>query len=85
VRHLESEPDDAFALLDDGTLTWRQAPIARLVAGPEALRPAVAPLASDLLDGLLRERVRRRLGACVEAHIGTVLAPLARARQAEVS
>ncbi|MEO5375600.1 MAG: disulfide oxidoreductase [Alphaproteobacteria bacterium] len=82
VRHIESEPDDAFALLDDGTVTWRGAPLARLAAGAEALRPTVEPLPSDLLDGPLRERVRRRLSDWITAHVERMAAPLVRLRQA---
>ncbi|MBF0561433.1 MAG: disulfide oxidoreductase [Alphaproteobacteria bacterium] len=80
VRDIENEPDDAFALLGDGTLTWRGAPVARLTAGSEALRPAVSPLASDLVNEALRERVRRRLDDWITAHIASMLAPLVKAR-----
>ncbi len=85
VARLAAEDDEAFALGDDGTLTWRGAPVARLAAGPEPLRPAVEPLASDFLEGPARETVRRRLSEWLERHIEAQLRPLMLARRAPLT
>ena len=58
-----------FALGPGAEVLWRGAAVARLVAGESALSPQVEVLASDLLDPPLRERVRRRLAAWLEAHL----------------
>jgi len=77
VRHLEHEADTAIALTARGALTWRGAPIARLSAGPSALRAKIEVLSNEVLDGRLRARVRARLAAWLERHIAARLAPLA--------
>jgi ATP-dependent RNA helicase SUPV3L1/SUV3 len=76
VAALEAEADAAFALGPGAELLWRGAPVARLAAGETALAPQVEVLASELLDPPLRERVRRRGAAFVEAHLRAALAPL---------
>ena len=76
VEALEREEDSGFALGPGAELLWRGAGVARLVAGESALSPQVEVLASDLLDPPLRERVRRRLAAWLEAHLRAVLGPL---------
>jgi ATP-dependent RNA helicase SUPV3L1/SUV3 len=76
VEALEREEDSGFALGPGAELQWRGAGVARLVAGESALSPQVEVLASDLLDPPLRERVRRRLAAWLEADVRAVLGPL---------
>ncbi len=76
MRALETEPDSAFALGPGAELLWRGVAVARLVAGESALSPQVEALASDLLESPLRERLRRRLTAWVDAHLRETLAPL---------
>ena len=61
VKDLEATDDQHFTLEPAGRITWQGEPVARIVAGSGALSPRVEPLASDLLDGAQRERVRRRL------------------------
>ena len=77
VRALAEEPDAMFGLGAEGHVLWRGAPIGRLLAGDGALTPRVEPLPSDLLDPALRERVRRRLAAWVDAELRARLPPLA--------
>jgi hypothetical protein len=55
---------------------WRGAAVATLVAGESSLSPRVEVLGSDLLDAPLKEKVRRRLAAWVEAHLRGALGPL---------
>ena len=76
VHQLVADGDDAFTLTPDGRIAWREHPIARVVAGPDILRPGVEPLASDLLDSRARETIRRRLADWLRARLSTVLAPL---------
>ncbi len=85
VRRLAAEPDEAFLLRPDGVLLWHEAMVARLVAGPGMLRPAVEPLASDLLEAPQRETLRRRLSDWVEHHVTAQLGPLQVALQAPLT
>jgi ATP-dependent RNA helicase SUPV3L1/SUV3 len=76
VKALAEDADDAVALLASGVLAWRGASVARLAAGDATLAPQVEVFASDLLDGPLREQVRRRLASWLERHVRALLAPL---------
>ena len=76
VAALEAEADAHFALGPAAELLWRGAPVARLAAGESALAPRVEVLGSELLDAPLKERVRKRLAAWLEAHTARVLGPL---------
>ncbi|PYQ54228.1 MAG: disulfide oxidoreductase [Acidobacteria bacterium] len=69
VRGFVDEGDEALALQAEGRVLWRGAPVGRLLPGDGPLSPRVEPLPSDLLDPALRERVRRRLAAWVEAEL----------------
>jgi len=76
VTAFGAEPDEAFSLSPEGRLLWRGASVGRLGAGDEMAAPRVDVLSSELLDPPLRESVRRRLAAFVEAHLAARLAPL---------
>jgi ATP-dependent RNA helicase SUPV3L1/SUV3 len=76
VESLSAGPDEAFSLGPGAELLWHGAAVARLVAGESALAPQVEVLPTDLLDPPLRERVRRRLSAWLEARLRAELAPL---------
>ncbi|BBK29551.1 ATP-dependent RNA helicase SUPV3L1/SUV3 [Stella humosa] len=78
VRRAAADPDDAFRLAPDGTIAWEGAPIARLAAGATFLAPAVLVHDSEFLTAPLREALRRRLAARVEAEVAATLAPLFR-------
>jgi ATP-dependent RNA helicase SUPV3L1/SUV3 len=78
IALLESAPDVAFKLHDD-TLVWDQVPVARLRPGSALTRPLVEVLDSEFLDGLQRERIRRRLSSYVQSLIDIGMAPLLRA------
>lgn len=77
IGALEAEADDAFALSETNRVTWRGAEVARLVAGPDVLRPQVEVPLDEFLDGDQRERVRKRLADWLEGHVRTLLKPLA--------
>ena len=61
VRAFGDDADGALGLGAEGQVLWRGAPVGRLLAGEGPLAPRVEPLPSDLLDPVLRERVRRHL------------------------
>ncbi|MDP6953207.1 MAG: disulfide oxidoreductase, partial [Alphaproteobacteria bacterium] len=81
---LVSDGDDAFGLAVDGTVSWRGAPVARLVAGAGGLTPGLRLLVGDLVDDASRRRMEQRLAAWLASHIAHVLAPLWRARDADL-
>ncbi|MEE9317957.1 MAG: disulfide oxidoreductase, partial [Rhodospirillales bacterium] len=92
LRRLESDADEHFSLAppgDDSTgwerrLRWRDAEVARLQAGADILKPRVEPLPGGLLETADRERIRKRLQAWLDGHIGGVLGPLFRLSGAAV-
>jgi ATP-dependent RNA helicase SUPV3L1/SUV3 len=73
---LVREDGSAFALGPAAAVHWHGTPVARLVAGEGLLLPQVDVSASDLLDPSVREKVRRRLAAWLDAHLRAALAPL---------
>jgi len=81
VEALEREEDGAFALGPGPSVLWRGAPVAQLAPGESALSPQVEVVASELLDPPLKERVRRRLAAWLDAHLRGVLGPLLALRE----
>jgi ATP-dependent RNA helicase SUPV3L1/SUV3 len=76
VEALEREDGSSLALGPGAEILWRGAAVARLVAGESALQPQVDVLASELLDPLLRERLRRRLAGWLESLLRSVLPQL---------
>ena len=76
VAALEAAPDTALALTPEHVVTWDGVPVARLVRGPSALRPAVRMLDSEYLDGAQRERLRVRLQRYLDDRVRADLAPL---------
>ncbi len=85
VRRFAEAPDDAFSLDPQGRIHWQGQPVARLVAGDDALTPRVEPLRADLLEAQHREVVRRRLAAWVDAYLQARLEALYRLRGIEAS
>jgi ATP-dependent RNA helicase SUPV3L1/SUV3 len=59
--------------------------VGRLVKGPQPFAPRVEPLASELLEPAMRERLRARLEAWLAAHLDRQLPALAAARDADLS
>jgi ATP-dependent RNA helicase SUPV3L1/SUV3 len=81
---LAAAPDSEFALAPDGRLLWRNGAVGRLAAGEGALEPRIEALASDYLDGHLREIVRRRLAAFWRTTLRRRLGALMRARESRL-
>ncbi|MDH5748904.1 MAG: helicase-related protein, partial [Rhodospirillales bacterium] len=89
IQAMETDGDDAFAFSDGVSapwdqVLWRDEPVARLVRGPDVLRPAVDPLTSDLLEGEDRERIRCRVSRWLEAAVSLVLRPLLHAGKVDL-
>jgi ATP-dependent RNA helicase SUPV3L1/SUV3 len=82
VRACEDAPDAAFSLSPEGRLLWRGAEVGRLGPGESSVAPLVEPLTSELLNPPLREQVRRRLQAFVDAEVRRSLGPLLALRDA---
>ncbi len=76
VARLEAAADGEFAWLPSQRIAWDGAPVARLRPGSSAIRPHVEILASEFLDGPLRERVRVRVQKLVDQRIHDALSPL---------
>ncbi|SOD94702.1 helicase-related protein [Caenispirillum bisanense] len=85
VDLLAQDADDAFALDDAADVLWRGEPVARLTVGPDPLRPGIDVPFADMLEGDAREKVRRRVGDWVKAHVGRVLKPLVTALEADLA
>ena len=70
---------------DDNLLWWREAPVARPTPGTNPLRPIVALLPADHVEGPLRERVRRRLDDWLGSEIERRMGPLVRLATADLA
>lgn len=76
VQDLAQADDEMIALSPQGRLLWRGAEVARLVPGPEVLRPDVEVTGDGFLDGGQRDQVRSRLRQWLLAHLKEELSPL---------
>jgi ATP-dependent RNA helicase SUPV3L1/SUV3 len=76
VARLEAASDGDFAWLPSQRIAWDGAAVARLRPTASAIRPQVEILASEFLDGPLRERVRVRVQKLVDQRIHDALSPL---------
>ena len=75
--------DDQFVLASDGAIRWTGAPVGKLVAGEDVLRPRVRIIADEQLTGASRDAVQARLDLWLKAHIEKLLAPLFTLAKAE--
>ena len=69
-------PNPEFALSIDGTLRWLGAPVAKILATDDVLKPRLLLLADDGLSGPSRERVQDRVDLWLKSHVETLLKPL---------
>ncbi len=76
VAVAETTGDEAFSLTADHRLLWAGAPVARVVPGATILRPRVAVVETEFLDGAQRERLRSRLQRFLDTTVKAELAPL---------
>ena len=84
VAALSQDRNDAFRLLPDGRIAWRDAPIARLAPGDTPLRPGLQLLEDDLIDGRQRRSIEQRLKAWLESMLRHRLKPLFAAAAADL-
>jgi ATP-dependent RNA helicase SUPV3L1/SUV3 len=82
VGRFEAAPDTEITRTAQHRLVWQGQEVARLRPGHSVLRPLVEVIASDFLDGPLRERVRRRCQGWIDAEIALAFAPLFAALEA---
>jgi ATP-dependent RNA helicase SUPV3L1/SUV3 len=82
VGRFEAAPDSDITRTATHRLLWQGQVVARLRPGHSVLRPLAEVAVSDFLDGPLRERVRRRCQAFLDAEIAAGFAPLFAALEA---
>src|SRR6202046_5087650 len=76
ATRLAEAPDEQFVLASDGTIRWTGAPVGKLIAGEDVLRPRVRVVADEHLTGAPRDAVEARLATFVKSHIAKLLGPL---------
>src|SRR4051812_6870914 len=69
-------PEREFVLSSDGAVRWTGAPVGKLIAGEDVLRPRLRIIADEQLTGASREAVQTRLDLWLVNHIERLLAPL---------
>jgi ATP-dependent RNA helicase SUPV3L1/SUV3 len=84
VDAMAADPDEAFSLDDAARVIWKGEPVASLIAGPERLKPQVFIPADERIEAVARTRVEARLRTWLNAHLAQVLAPLMKARDAQI-
>ena len=73
VKALVASADPAFVVSPNGTISWREAEIARLVKGDSLYQPKTETRASTLLEGDQLKSVQDRLNAFAASYAKTVL------------
>ncbi len=76
AKRLSDAPDGQFVLASDGAIRWTGEPVARLIAGENALEPRFRILADEQLTGPARDSVEVRLTLWLKTHIEKLLGPL---------
>ncbi|HTV28914.1 MAG TPA: helicase-related protein [Xanthobacteraceae bacterium] len=76
ATRLADAPDEQLVLTTDGTIRWTGAPVGKLFAGEEVLRPRVRLLADEHLTGAPRDAVQARLDRWIKSHVEKLLGPL---------
>ena len=73
---LQQAPEREFVLDSDGTVRWIGAPVGKLIAGDDVLRPRLRVIADEQLTGASRDAVQTRLDLWLKTHIERLLGPL---------
>jgi len=76
AARLAEAQDEQFVAAADGTIRWTGAPVGKLIAGEEVLRPRVRIVADEHLTGAPRDAVEARLDRWLKSHIEKLLGPL---------
>jgi len=90
VNRVVHEPDTAFCLLNNlfdpkGEIFWNNIAVAKMMKGPDLMRPRVGLISSDLVAPIQRDRIVERLELWQKAEFARLLAPLYRLKGAQVS
>ncbi|MEP0940699.1 MAG: helicase-related protein [Rhizobiaceae bacterium] len=80
---LAAAPNSDVILDSDGTLRWVGAPVGRLLATDDVLKPRILLLADEQLTGPARDKVAARLDRWFGFHCETLLKPLLELSQSE--
>jgi ATP-dependent RNA helicase SUPV3L1/SUV3 len=83
ATRLSQAADGQFVLAADGAIRWLGQPVAKLIAGEEALKPRLRIIADEHLTGAPRDAVQARLDLWLKSHIERLLEPLFRLAAAE--
>lgn len=83
AEKLSAAADTQFVLSSDGTLRWIGAPVAKLVAADDALRPRLRLIADERLTGAPRDNVQARVDLWLKTHTEKLLGPLFELAKAE--
>jgi ATP-dependent RNA helicase SUPV3L1/SUV3 len=76
AHRLQSAADDQFVLTSDATIRWTGEPVAKVIAGEDALHPRVRLIADERLTGNSRDAVQSRLELWLKVHVEKLLGPL---------
>jgi ATP-dependent RNA helicase SUPV3L1/SUV3 len=76
ATRLADAADGQFVLAGDGTIRWTGAPVGKLIAGEEVLKPRLRVIADEQLTGAPREAVEARLERWMKSHLEKLLGPL---------
>jgi len=74
---LSAAPNSDIVFDQDATLRWVGAPVGRVVAGEDIMRPRILLLADEQLNGPARDKVAARLERWLAYQTNTLLKPLA--------
>jgi ATP-dependent RNA helicase SUPV3L1/SUV3 len=80
---LYNAPDTEIDVTEQGGLMWGEHAVGKLVAGADALSPAIAPFVEEDADPQIAEKVKRRLGHWVDRKIAALFQPLIALRDDE--
>ena len=69
AHRLQSAADDQFVLTSDATIRWTGEPVAKVIAGEDALHPRVRLIADERLTGNSRDAVQSRLELWLKVHV----------------
>jgi ATP-dependent RNA helicase SUPV3L1/SUV3 len=84
VAALEGDEDSHFTLDEDGSVRWREHPVAQLLQGATPVLPRVRALPSELVGVAEAQRVGARVESWITREIARRLGPLAKLAEAQL-
>lgn len=82
LAELAAATKDEVTIEDDGSLVWREAAVAKLVAGPDPLRPGVELIGGETGAAEAQARAKTALETLITAHVRETLEPIFKMRDA---